>query len=148
MVRRAANQGRRPPSSAGIGERDHRRSQIQVGKCRGTHSRVEKTGLKHQYDILAKVLRSVKAALKDNKVEKSQGHLEEATCALADRVKMLKIADTSMGGWDTVNAYRAVPVADDNDDDRKLKKAEKLAKEKMATKVADQKPRGYPRDTY
>ena len=29
-------------------------------------------------------------------------------------------ADRSVGGLDTVNTYRAVPVADDSDDDKKM----------------------------
>ena len=51
--------------------------------------------------------------LKDNKLEKTKVLLDDTVSALADRIKMLKIADTSVGGWDTVNAYRAVPVADE-----------------------------------
>ena len=53
---------------------------------------------------------------------------------LSERMKELRIADSSDAGWETVNVYRSHPVADDSDDDRRIRKAEKLAKEKMQAK--------------
>ena len=82
---------------------------------------------------------------------------QQASALLLDGIKMLKIADTWAGSWKTVNAYRAVAVAEDSDDDRRLKKAEKIAKEHQATRSADRKTKAhrqrtrfqpYPRDQY
>ena len=112
----------------------------------------KKPGLKHLFNIANQCLRALKvasAAIKDNKPSKASGAVEQAMAILTDRIKMLKIADTSIGGYDTVNAYRAVPVVEDSDDDRKLKKAEKAAKEKLGTRSAEKKSKGYrPRSRY
>ena len=111
----------------------------------------KKPGLKHQFELANQCVKALKialAAIKDNKPVKATSAIEQAMSLLTDRIKTLKIADTSVGEWDTVNAYRAVPVAKDSDDDRKLKKAEKVAKERMATRSAEKKAKFRPRSRF
>jgi hypothetical protein len=40
---------------------------------------------------------------------------------------MIRIADGSPGGWDTVRSYEANPIASDPEDDAKIIKAENRA---------------------
>ena len=106
----------------------------------------KKPGLKFQHDIANRcvlILKTAVLAINEQKLEKAMECIGKATETLKDRIKMLKIADSSAGGWDTVTAYKAIPVAEDSDDDRKLKKAEKVAKEKQASKAVDKRQRSY-----
>ena len=106
----------------------------------------KKPGLKFQFEVAQKCvvfLHNATLAASEGKHDKVVDLVEKALDTLKERIKMLKIADSSAGGWDTINAYKAVPVADDSDDDRKLKKAEKIAKEKHAAKGADKRKHGY-----
>ena len=48
------------------------------------------------------------------------------------RQKLIKLADRSEAGWATVNKYVADPIADDSSDERRMRKAEKLALAGMA----------------
>ena len=74
------------------------------------------------------------ANLDINQRLKARDLIVAARDILRQRAKELRIADSSDAGWETVNVYRSHPVADDSDDDRKIRKAEKLAKERLASK--------------
>ena len=103
----------------------------------------KKEGLRKQDEIAQKVLHKLDMAL--NNLATSQyvqvrDLIVSAREVLRQRVKELRIADSSEAGWETVNVYRTHPVAEDSDDDRKIRKAEKLAKERLA--VRTRKSRG------
>ena len=103
----------------------------------------KKDGLKKQYDIAQSVLNQCKKALVSLKANNSPGAQRQVQAGidiLSERMKELRIADTSDAGWETVNVYRSNPVADDSDDDRRIRKAEKLAKEKVAAKSRRNRP--------
>ena len=51
---------------------------------------------------------------------------------LAERQKLIKIADHSEYGWGVVAEYTADELADDSDDEKHLEKAEKAAERKAA----------------
>ena len=51
---------------------------------------------------------------------------------LAERQKLIKIADRSEYGWGVVAEYTADELADDSDDEKRLEKAEKAAERKAA----------------
>ena len=51
---------------------------------------------------------------------------------LAERQKLIKIADRSEYGWGVVAEYTADKLADDSDDEKRLEKAEKAAERKAA----------------
>ena len=126
--------------------------ELKVDQSDGEAHEWKKPGLKFQFDVAQKcvvLLRNTLLASSEGKAEKVIELVEKALDMIKERIKMLKIADSSAGGWDTVNAYKAVPVADDSDDDRKLKKAKKIAKQKQASKVVDKRQKGFrPRGRY
>ena len=97
----------------------------------------KKEGLRKQNDIAERVLAKCKqalAALDNTKQREARGYVVAGVEVLVARIKELRIADSSEGGWETVNLYRTNPVADDSDDDRCIRKADKLAKERLAVK--------------
>ena len=53
---------------------------------------------------------------------------KEGKKLLAERQKLIKLADRSECGWATVSAYLADDLADTPDDERRISKAEKSAK--------------------
>ena len=59
-------------------------------------------------------------------------HIEEGIKLIAERQKLIKLADRSEFGWGVVAEYTADELADDSDDEKKIEKAEKAAERKAA----------------
>ena len=70
-----------------------------------------------------------KTALDDAKKE-----LEEGMQFIAQRQKLIRLADRSEYGWDAVNEYEKDELAEDDDDAKRLEKAEKAAEQKAFRK--------------
>ncbi len=62
-------------------------------------------------------------------LEKARKELEEGTNALAECQKQIRIADQSEHSWETVAAYIGNDVATNEDDARRIEKAEKTAEQ-------------------
>ena len=103
----------------------------------------KKEGLKRQYDVTEQAVQHLKAAeVAYHANQLSSGHklLQDGMKILLERMHCLQIADSSPGGWDTVNEYLASPLAIDDEDDRRIKRAEKHAMEKKKEREEARKP--------
>ena len=65
-------------------------------------------------------------------LEKARKELEEGMNALAERQKHIRIADQSEHSWETVVAYIGNDVATNEDDARRIEKAEKTAEQRVS----------------
>ena len=65
-------------------------------------------------------------------LEKARKELEEGMNALAERQKYIRIADQSEHSWETVAAYIGNDVATNEDDARRIEKAEKTAEQRVS----------------
>ena len=104
----------------------------------------KKDGNRRQYEVLQKLqvqARQIRSIFAPFHSAIGNKHLDELDSTLEDRIKLLRIADSSQYGWATVQEYENNPVAKDEEDDRKLKRAEKSAQERLAQKNADRKSR-------
>ena len=103
----------------------------------------KKEGLRKQDEVHAKLYKQTKAAFVSNEIpnqERTRQFLQAGMELILERRKDLKIADMSEGGWETVNVYKSHPVAADSDDDKKLRKADKEAVERLAAKRKSKRP--------
>lgn len=67
---------------------------------------------------------------RDSCIEK----IQKLKNAVKYRRKLIRIADQEEGGWETVKAYERSSLADDEEDDRKIKNAVATAKRKLREK--------------
>ena len=73
-------------------------------------------------------------SLKRNKIEQAREELQEGIHIITKRQKLITLADESEYGWATVNEYLDDELASDEEDARKIRKAEKSAKIKVQEK--------------
>ncbi|KAK3104644.1 hypothetical protein FSP39_006996, partial [Pinctada imbricata] len=79
-------------------------------------------------------------ALKYSKAEYATELLSDLSSKIERRNKLIRIADTSDGGWETVRQYENNPLADDSEDESRINRVESRAlKKKKAADVAKQK---------
>ena len=87
-------------------------------------------GNKFQYNVIQKLLQSslqARAFYRAGKVSTREKQLDEHNKTCHERIKMLRIADSSQYEWQTVAEYQINPVAVNEADDQKIKRAEKTA---------------------
>ena len=73
-------------------------------------------------------------AIDNGKVDYARDIVASCTDRLKHRNKLIKIADTSDGGWDTARQYEANPIASDSEDESKIIRAENRAIRKKKSK--------------
>ena len=86
--------------------------------------------------IVEKVEESVQShhPIQDNTLEKLKDSLKKGQSLLAERQKLIKLADWSDYGWGVVAEYQLDELAKDSDDEKKMMKAEKEAERKVLKK--------------
>ncbi|XP_063952223.1 uncharacterized protein LOC135153491 [Lytechinus pictus] len=99
-----------------------------------------KRGNEEQYKVNVKVTRKLKEAdaiLKDDDITgkaEAQLKISEGIQILEHRQKLIKIADSSDGGWNTVDEYEKNSLAADSDDEKRLIRAESRAHRKKKSR--------------
>jgi len=83
----------------------------------------------HATNMLSK-LDEVEDRIRKGTPDEAVEALHEAQRMVNKRLKLVKIADKSEYGWDTVNEYTSDNAASDSDDDRKIRRAENAAAKK------------------
>ena len=61
-----------------------------------------------------------------SKTDYAREKIEEIKDKIAKCNKLIKIADTSEGGWETVRQYQTNPIASDTDDETRINKAKNI----------------------
>ena len=87
-------------------------------------------GNKRQYEFnsdLEQELESMKSKIETTSTEDLEEQLEHMVKKLRHRNKLMKIADRSEGCWTTVYEYERGDVADNSDDEKKIRRAESRA---------------------
>ena len=87
-------------------------------------------GNRRQYDFnsdLIQELQSMKNKVESTSIEELEEMLGDIEKKLVHRNKLIKIADRSEGGWSTVFEYERGDVADNSDDEKKIRRAESRA---------------------
>ena len=108
-------------------------------KMKLTEHTFKKTGNRYQYnhsmDVAAKVEEAQEyLERKKPNVKRAKEALSEGMGIIDERNKDILVADTSEGGWDTVNEYKKRQIADNSDDDKKLRRADTDALRKREQK--------------
>ena len=98
----------------------------------------KRKGNKFQSDFNKKIFNKQEqplTALKAKQYEKVKQELEEGTQLIAKRQKVIKLADKSEFGWETVNEYLADDLASDDEDAKRIKKTERSAARKVKERL-------------
>ena len=94
---------------------------------------------------LKKLTEAIPAALPDpleastGAMTKAKKSLDEGMALIAHRQKLIKLADRSEHGWKVVKEYESDVLAENEDDEKRIAKAEKAAEKRAAVTAAKKK---------
>ena len=94
---------------------------------------LEKKSNQDQYDHSFKILdliKSIEASIRNENTQSALVSIASAKKELEKRIKLIRIADKSDFGWNTVQEYLSDDLASDSEDGKRIKKAEAEAERK------------------
>ena len=111
---------------------------LAIKKLKSTASsapKFTKKGNGKQYEVNLQVLDHVQSASSflaatSPQVEKALEELKEGEKKLSHRNKLILIADSAEEVWEVVNEYQRRDLANDSDDDKRIRRAESRASQK------------------
>jgi hypothetical protein len=74
-------------------------------------------------------------ALENHDADKAMSLLQEGKAAIYGRIKLIKLADKSEHGWQTVAEYVTNELAENSDDEKRIDRAERTAEKKAKKKA-------------
>ena len=100
--------------------------------------KLKKKGNEKQFEVNSQVLDHVQSASSflaatPPQVNKALEELKEGEKKLAHRKKLILIADSAEEGWEVVNEHQRRDLADDSDDDKRIRQAKSLQKPARAS---------------
>ena len=123
---------------------DKRLKKVAVTKPKKRERAFKYTSNKEQFEFNEEILAHLEAVKPKGRAKKK---LQAAIKKLERRNKPVKMADKSKAGWKLVAEYLTDDVASDEEDDRKIKKAEKRALAKI-TEEREKKKKESTRNSY
>ena len=90
--------------------------------------------LDHEEKLLFLVQGAEKALEKDEK-DKAKEILNETKEEIRKRIKLIRLADKSEGGWQTVSEYLSDELASDSEDEKRIRRADNAACAKRKKKT-------------
>ena len=99
----------------------------------------KRKGNEVQYKFNAKIQDSIdeaKSYLESNAVDKAKESLTEGMSLLTERQKLVLLADESEFGWKTVQEYTQHELAEDDQDGKKIRRAEERAEKSLKSVAA------------
>ena len=99
----------------------------------------KRKGNEVQYKFNAKIQDSIdeaKSYLESNAVDKAKESLTEGTSLVTERQKLILLADKSEFGWKTVQEYTQHELAEDDQDGKKIRRAEERAEKSLKSVAA------------
>ena len=101
---------------------------------RKSHEEQSRVNEKVEETILEAETRIQESGSSGTNIDAALDALKEGRRIIAERQKLIKIADRSELGWAVVSKYTADELADDSDDEKRMLKAEKAAERKAVAR--------------